>query len=141
MQAAVISKKNNYQRVTYKLWTTPICIFIRLLIKQTFEKNKWLKTGSDSWVQFWSRMTPDYKKPLIEIKNESTIIQKLSVKLDSSWIFLWLVSSDIKENLGQYSNKQQIWKTLSKFLFVISCTIPFSWGWAKTFSSRPFAHF
>ena len=35
-------------------------------------------------MQFWPRTIPDYEKPLREIEIESAIIQKISVKLDSS---------------------------------------------------------
>ena len=94
-------------------------IFTLLWIKQIFEKIKSSKVGSKSRLKFW----PGYNKPLREIENEPIIIQKTSVKLDSSRIFLWLLSSNLMENLRQYTSKQQIWKTLSKFLFVISCTI------------------
>ena len=86
MQAAVISKKHQLSGVNLEIvsYIYIHSIFTLLLIKQTFEKNKSSRAGSKSWVQFLSRMIPDYKKPLREIENESNIILEISVKLDSS---------------------------------------------------------
>ena len=82
MVVAVISKKTTttkcyFRNCSLRLYPT---IFTSLLIKQINHQGQ----ESKSWVQFWFRITPDFKKPLRGSENESTIIQKLSVKLDSS---------------------------------------------------------
>ena len=72
-QAAVISKKIRTTRGYFLNWgQRPNCldlsypsihsIFTLLLIKQTFGKNESSRVESGSRVQFWPRITPDYKK-------------------------------------------------------------------------------
>ena len=73
IQAAVISKKIRTTRSYFINWRQrPNCldlgysyihsIFTLLLIKQTFGKNESSKAESENRVQFWPRITPDYKK-------------------------------------------------------------------------------
>ena len=64
MQAAVVSKKK--------------------LPRVIFETNRSSRAGSKSWMLFLPRITYGYKKRLKEIGNESTMKQKISVKVDSS---------------------------------------------------------
>ena len=138
MQVAAISNKTPTTNGYFRNWMPrpsflDLCyphihsIFTLFLIKQNFEKKKSSRAGSQGWVQFWPRMTPDYKKPLRKIEYKSTLVKEISAKL---------YSLNIMENLRPYPSKEQIWKTLPNFLFMffISYTIPFNSGWAQVFN-------